>query len=122
MARGPALLILAILFASPQVLAEDAGPPPAGTTLPQGGEIQSATIARCMPGSSPLTALRLRRIMDRARPLPPAGSMADPFHYSPWCAGSFVTARGTYGFVLFLGGRGDLTLPGGARVRFEFEP
>ena len=122
MLRRSAVFVLAALIVSSPIFAEEANTSGAGTALPRGRELQSANIARCMPGSSPLTLPRLRRIMTRARPLPQTSGNADPFHYSPWCAGSFVTARGTYRFVLFLGGRGDLTLPGGARVRFEFEP
>ena len=122
MYRGAVLFLLAALIVSSHVLAEESGSSDAGPTLPRGREIRSATIARCTPGSSSLTVLRLRRIMNRAWPLPPTSPQADPFHYAPWCAGSFVTARGTYRFVLFHGGRGDLTLPGGARVRFEYDP
>ena len=76
--------------------------------------------SRCTTPS--LSPRALRRILDRARPLaPPSSPAADPWHYAPWCGGTFVTARGTYQFILFLGGRGDLTLPGGSRIRFEFE-
>jgi hypothetical protein len=106
--------------AAPEALAESAPAP--SNAIPAGREIRRIEIARCTPGSPSLSQHELRQIMDRARPLVLANPASDPWQYAPWCAGSFLTPRGTYQFILFLGGRGDLTLPGGSRIRFEFRP
>ena len=101
---------------------ETAGAPAPSSQIPRGVELSRIVVERCTPGSPPLDEAALRGAMDRARPLRPVASSSDPWHYSPWCAGSFVARGETYRFLLFLGGRGDLVLPGGARIRFDLEP
>lgn len=113
-------LVVVTLLGAAAVAEEGRGR--ASRSLPSGREIRQVQIVRCTPGSPRLRPAALRRIIDRARPLSLSDPRSDPFHYSPWCAGTFAARGGTYRFLLFLGGRGDLTLPGGSRIRFEFEP
>ena len=93
----------------------------AARAIPPGSSLRRIDIICSTPGSPGLTPEDLRRIMDRARPLVIADPLRDPWHYAPWCSGSFETDGGTSRFILYLGGRGDLTMPSGSRIRFEFD-
>jgi hypothetical protein len=118
----PLVLLCGALFLGQAAQeAEAEQPSGAARSIPPGSSLRRIDITCSPPGSPGLTPEDLRRIMDRARPLVIDDPLRDPWHYAPWCSGSFETDGGTSRFILYLGGRGDLTLPSGSRIRFEFE-